>query len=232
MGKSNIYNQLFGGTNMKGGAKIGNLIKLMYEKKEFLILVFANLIAQLGITYYVMERNPEGILDISIWSLFAIQLIIIFVMALVPMPEFIKFLLFCFFSYTFGIMLSLLKKKYSLDMINIAIQGALTVFAFMLATGVALFAGGINLGYKFGSILFWSLLALIVARLVFVLGAKMNQAHKILSFIGIILFAIYVVYDTNKILQRDYYGDVISASMDYYLDIINLFTNFLGNSDD
>ena len=210
---------------MKGGAKISNLIKLMYEKKEFLILVFANLIAQLGITYFVMERTNK--IDISIWPLFAAQIIIIFVMAFAPIPEFIKFLLFCFFSYTFGLMLSLLKNKYTSDMINIAIQGALTVFVFMLATGVALFAGGINLGYKFGSILFWSLLALIVARLVFVLGAKMSQAHKILSFIGIILFAIYIVYDTNKILQRDYYGDVITASMDYYLDIINLFTNFL-----
>ena len=210
---------------MKGGAKISNLIKLMYEKKEFLILVFANLIAQLGITYFVMERTNK--IDISIWPLFAAQIIIIFVMAFAPIPEFIKFLLFCFFSYTFGLMLSLLKNKYTSDMINIAIQGALTVFVFMLATGVALFAGGINLGYKFGSILFWSLLALIVARLVFVLGAKMSQAHKILSFIGIIPFAIYIVYDTNKILQRDYYGNVITASMDYYLDIINLFTNFL-----
>ena len=225
MGKSNIYNTLFGVSQMKGGAKISNLIKLMYEKKEFLILVFANLIAQLGITYFVMERTNK--IDISIWPLFAAQIIIIFVMAFAPIPEFIKFLLFCFFSYTFGLMLSLLKNKYTSDMINIAIQGALTVFVFMLATGVALFAGGINLGYKFGSILFWSLLALIVARLVFVLGAKMSQAHKILSFIGIILFAIYIVYDTNKILQRDYYGDVITASMDYYLDIINLFTNFL-----
>jgi FtsH-binding integral membrane protein len=101
----------------------------------------------------------------------------------------------------------------------------------MLASGVALLAGGINLGYKFGAILFWSLLALIVARLVFVLGAKMNQAHKLLSFIGIILFAVYVLYDTNKILQRDYYGDFITASMDYYLDIINLFTSFLGSND-
>ena len=232
MGKSSIYNQLFGGLNMKGGAKMGNLIKLMYEKKEFLNLVFANLIAQLGITYYVMERTSaqQNNLNISIWSLFLAQLIIIFVMALVPIPESIKFLLFCFFSYTFGLMLSVLKNKYSSDIINVAIQGALTVFAFMLATGVALFAGGINLGYKFGSILFWSLLALIVARLVLVLGAKMNQAYKILSFIGIILFAIYVLYDTNKILQRDYYGDVITASMDYYLDILNLFTNFIGSN--
>jgi FtsH-binding integral membrane protein len=229
MGKSSIYKRIFGQDPMKGGAKMGNLIKLMYEKKEFLILVFANLIAQLGITYYVMERTNK--IDISIWPLFVAQLIIIFVMALVPMPGFVKFLLFCFFSYTSGLMLSVLKNKYSSDMINVAIQGAMTVFAFMLAAGVALFAGGINLGYKFGAILFWALLALIVARLVFVLGAKMNQAHKILSFIGIILFAIYVLYDTNKILQRDYYGDFITASMDYYLDIINLFTNFLDSND-
>jgi FtsH-binding integral membrane protein len=232
MGKSNIYNRFFGSSQMKGGAKMGNLIKLMYEKKEFLILVFANLITQLGITYYVMERTPERIMDISIWPLFATQLIIIFVMVLVPMPDFFKFLLFCFFSYTFGLMLSVLKKKYNPDMINIAIQGALTVFAFMLATGVALFAGGINLGYKFGTILFLTLLALIVAQLVFVLGAKMNQAHKLLSFVGIILFALYVIYDTNKILQRDYYGNFITASMDYYLDIINLFTSFLYSNKD
>jgi FtsH-binding integral membrane protein len=233
MGKSSIYRRLFEKDGMKGGAKIGNLIKLMYEKKEFLILVFANLIAQLGITYYVMERTPEGILDISIWPLFFAQLIIIFVMALFPMPQFVKFLLFCVFSYTFGLMLSVLKRRYNSDMINVAIQGALSIFALMLASGVALLAGGINFGYKFGAILFWSLLALIVARLILVLGlgANMNQSHKILSFIGIILFALYVLYDTNKILQRNYYGDFITASMDYYLDIINLFTSFLGSND-
>jgi FtsH-binding integral membrane protein len=168
---------------------------------------------------------------VSIWPLFFAQLIIIFVITLVPMPEFVKFLLFCLFSYIFGLTLSTLKKKYSSDMINIAIQGAITVFAIMLASGIALIAGGINFGYRFGTILFWSLLALIVARLVFVLGANMNQANKIFSFIGIILFAVYVIYDTNIILQRNYSGDFITASMDYYLDILNLFTNFLVSSD-
>jgi FtsH-binding integral membrane protein len=232
MVESSIYKRMFGqASSMKGGAKIGNLIKLMYEKKEFLILVFANLISQLGITYYVMERTPEGIINISIWPLFAAQLIIIFVMALVPMPQFVKFLLFCVFSYTFGLMLSVFKRRYDSDTINVAIQGVMSVFVLMLVSGVALLAGGINLGYKFGAILFWSLLTLIVARLIFVLGAKMNQAHKLLSFIGIILFALYVLYDTNKILQRNYYGDFITASMDYYLDIINLFTSFLGSND-
>ena len=210
------------------GQKGANIIKLMYEKKEFLILVFTNLIAQLGITYYVMERTHEGIMDVSIWILFTVQLIIIFAMALVPMPEFMKFLLFCVFSYTFGIMLSVLKKNYFSDLIIVAIQGALIVFVFMMATGVALLVGGINIGYNFGAILFWALLALIVTRLVFY---KMNQTNKILSFIGIILFAVYVIYDTNKILQRNYYGNFITASMDYYLDILNLFTSFLGFND-
>jgi FtsH-binding integral membrane protein len=229
MGQSSIYNRFFGtGSVLKGGGSV-NLLRLMYDKKEFLILVFANLIVQLGITYYVMERTYQ--IDISIWPLFIAQLIIIFVITLVPMPEFVKFLLFCLFSYIFGLTFSTLKKKYSSDMINVAIQGAMTVFALMLASGIALLAGGINLGYRFGSILFWSLLALIVARLVFVLGAKMNQANKILSFIGIILFAVYVIYDTNIILQRNYSGDFITASMDYYLDILNLFTNFIGSSD-
>ena len=206
-----------------------NLMNLMYEKKEFIILVFTNLILQLGITYYVMKYTDRKY--INIWPLIAAQLIIIFIMILIPMPEFIKFLLFCTFSYIFGLILSLLKKEYSEEIINVAIQGALTIFTFMLATGVFLFMGGINLGYKFGAILFWSLLALIVARLVFVLGVKMDQANKILSFVGIILFAVYVVYDTNNILQRDYYGDFITASMDYYLDILNLFSNLLGRVD-
>lgn len=228
MGQSSIYNRFFGtGSVLKGGAKV-NLLRLMYDKKEFLILVFANLIAQLGITYYVMIRTSQMV---SIWPLFIAQLIILFVITLVPMPEFVKFILFCLFSYIFGLTLSTLKKKYSSDMINVAIQGAITVFAIMLASGIALIAGGINFGYRFGSILFWSLLALIVARLVFVLGANMNQANKIFSFIGIILFAVYVIYDTNIILQRNYSGDFITASMDYYLDILNLFTNFLVSSD-
>jgi FtsH-binding integral membrane protein len=116
-------------------------------------------------------------------------------------------------------------------MINIAIQGSLAVFGVMMAAGAALIAGGINLGYKFGAMLFWALLLLIIAQLVFVLGVKMNLAHKILSFLGIILFAVYVLYDTNQILQRNYYGDFITASMDYYLDILNLFTNILGSGD-
>jgi FtsH-binding integral membrane protein len=43
----------------------------------------------------------------------------------------------------------------------------------------------------------------------------------------LLLFSVYVVYDTNSILQRNYNGDFITASLDYYLDILNIFSNLL-----
>lgn len=209
-------------------AKQVDIVKRMYEKRNFLVLVFTNLLAQLGITYYIMNKTNNP--DISILPLFLAQILIILVIVFAPIPEFMKFMMFCLFSYTFGLMLSKYKQKYNSTTIDTAVQGAMSVFGVMLATGVVLTAGGINLGYKFGAFLFWALLLLIIGRLVFVLGAKMSQANKILSFIGILLFSMYVVYDTNVILQRNYNGGFIMASMDYYLDILNLFSNILGSN--
>ena len=235
MANSSIYNRLFNSSNgLKGGAKLNKFNgpqfwNLIYKKKEFLILVFANLIAQLGITYYFMNKtdNPE----IGFWPLFAIQIMIIFILALIPMPPILKFLIFGVFSYTFGLVMSHLKQRYDPALINVAILGALSIFGVMLAAGVALVGFGQYLGYQFGAFLFWALLALIIARLVNMVGPQLSSAKKVLAYVGLALFSLFVVYDTNQILSRDYYGDFITASMDYYLDILNLFTNMLNIND-
>ena len=241
MANSSIYNRLFNNNVLKGG-KSGSEISskfntfngpklwnLIYKKKEFLILVFANLIAQLGITYYVMNKtdNPE----IGFWPLFFVQIIIIYVLIMVPMPPALKFIIFCIFSYTFGLAMSHLKEKYDPHMIELAILGALSIFGVMLSAGVVLVGFGQYLGYQFGAFLFWALLALIIAQLVNRLGPQLSAVKKMLAYIGLGLFSLFVVYDTNQILSRDYQGDFITASMDYYLDILNLFSNFLNTSD-
>jgi FtsH-binding integral membrane protein len=235
MANSSIYNRLFGNnTNnmMKGGSKSifksfngPKLWNLIYQKKEFLILIFANLIAQLGITYYVMNKSDNP--DLGFWPLFGMQFIIIFILALVPMHPILKFLIFGLFSWSFGLMMSHLKERYDPQMIEIAILGALSIFGVMLAGGVALVGFGVYLGYQFGAFLFWALLALIIARIVNMLGPRLSAAKKVLSYIGLALFSLFIVYDTNQILSRDYRGDFITASMDYYLDILNLFSNLL-----
>ena len=206
-----------------------NLVNLIFKKKEFLILIFANLIAQLGITYYVMQKTEKS--PIGFWPILIVQIIIIYVLVIVPMPPALKFLIFCAFSYTFGLVMSQLKDKYDPIVIEIALKGALSIFGLMLTVGVVLVGGGIHLGYKFGAFLFWTLLALIIAKLVNMLGPQLSTAKKTLSYIGLGLFSLFVVYDTNQILSRDYNGDFITASMDYYLDILNLFTNLLNTND-
>ena len=100
--------------------------------------------------------------------------------------------------------------------------GTIGIFAVMFLIGIFLLVTGIELGLKTGAFLFFSLLILIIAQ-IFNIFYKSTILVKILAAIGIVIFSGYVIYDTNVILQRDYYGDFITASLDYYLDILNIF---------
>ena len=231
MVNSALYNTLFskgGNVKQKGGANLSNLL---YEKKTFLVKTFANLIVQLGITYYVMEKTPStknNAVDKTILYTYLFGgLLIIFVLALVPMPSWLKFIIFCVFSYITGLLLSLLTLVVSSDIINMAIQGTISIFAVMFAFGVGLIFSGIKLGMKTALFLLSSLFILIIARIVFWFSGASSYMNKMLTFVGLLLFSAYIVFDTNQILQRDYYGDFITASLDYYLDIINIFVKLV-----
>ena len=203
----------------------------MYEKRAFLARVFLTLFVQLCITYYVMNRKTNP--DANIIVLFIALIAIVFILSAVPLPESAKLLLFTIFSYLFGLVFSKFKEDpdYNSESINVAIMGAASVFLSMMVVGIVLLAGGIRLGYKFGLLLFFSLLALIIARLVFYVttvsgsGHKMSDIRKAFSAVGIVIFALYVLYTTNRILQKNYMDNYISASLSYYLDFINLFSS-------
>ena len=204
------------------------IFNLLFLKRHFLIMIFANLIAQLGITYYVFLKTDLTKISrlnrfVIIISLFAIILTI----GLVPMPSWLKFIMFCVFSYLQGLLLSAIKTKATEQMIQTAIIGAASVFASMFAFGLGLVAFGVTLSSRFGLGLFFALLLLILFRIVSIFSGTMKLMQKTFAFIGLLLFSVYVMYDTNRILQRDYYGDFITASMDYYLDIINIFLDVL-----
>ena len=204
--------------------ELKKVFEMILVKKEFLALVFANLFFQLGITYMIMEKTEDAKKKYNFWLLFFANIAILFLLAM-PMHPGFKFILFCGFSYMFGILLSVTKEKYNEEQIKLAMQSALSVFGAMLLTALGLLAGGIRLGYKFGMFLFITLLILIIVRLVNLFTNSIS--NKILAIIGTILFSLYVLYDTHVILQRNYNGDFINASMAYYLDIVNLFTNLL-----
>ena len=78
-------------------------------------------------------------------------------------------------------------------------------------------------------LLFTGLLIMIVFQVVNIFSSNSNKNHKILSYILIILFSLYILYDTNIILTKynNNKSDCIDGAIQYYLDIINLLSNYL-----
>jgi len=228
----------------KNTSVLSSTINLINNKKDFLVKVFANLLVQLGITFFVMEKFPVNELAKSatatsdkknknhspfytILLIAVIQFIIILVMGLVPMPMLFKLILFTIFSILAGIMLSFVRMITDPAIINVAILGVASIFSMMFLLGLFLLVSGVKFGFGVGFFLWFILLLFIIAQMVF-MALNKYQAHvKLLSIFGILLFSIYILYDTNRILQKDYLGDFVTASMDYYLDIINLFLDLV-----
>jgi len=221
---------------------IAQVFRLINEKKGFFALILANLLFQLYITYYVsenvnVEEEQEGEkgaknYDMKYIGALVATIVIILILALVTMPSWMKFILFSLFSAAFGILLAY--RKYGLDsgVIRSALVGTASIFVTMFVFGVALIMSGIKLGFMTALILFFALLALIIISIVQYFIVQSSLLKKLIVIATLIIFSIYIVYDTNSILQRDYSGDFISASLNYYLDLINIFTALLGEGGD
>jgi len=238
MVNTNLYNTFFNG-NQTGGSIIKNLSTLLYEKRDLLVKTFANLIFQLGITYYVMEKTDVSKDDkkkenykYTMILIFVYMFAFILILGFIPMPSWLKFILFCGFSYGSGYILSNLKSFVSEEVINNALLGTISIFGIMFALGLFMLLSGIKLGIKTAIFLFFCLLFLFIAKLLNNFTEKSSAISKNLTIIGIILFAVYIIYDTNTILQKNYDGDFITASLDYYLDTIYIFTKLVNFNND
>jgi FtsH-binding integral membrane protein len=237
---TNLYNTLFN-KNQKGGnlvsfGKNKNFFKLLDEKKTFLMMVFANLIVQLGITYYIMEnvKNEKDKLNIQLWIVMTIGLFaLIFVISL-DLPLWLKTIIFSCISGIFGYILSFLRNITDPNVIKTAIFGTMGIFGSMFLFGLSMILMGVELTQRFGGLLLFILLFFIITKIVSMFMGNYYTFVKGFLIFGLLLFSLFIVYDTNQILQKDYYGDFITASMDYYLDIINIFiqlVNFMSLDD-
>jgi len=236
MANTSLYNSLFNTitTNkMKGGGfNPENTLKIIQEKKAFLIMIFANLIVQLGITYYMVVNTDANVLEKKFnfhkYSFIAYipAFILIFVMNL-PMPSWLRFIFFSMFSAYMGFLLNFLKKLYGLEMIKAVIFAVFGIFISFIMFAVGLLTFGIQISNRFGIVLLFALLLLIISKIIFLFAGTYSTYSKTFAIIGLGLFSIYILYDTHQILQRNYYGDFVTASLDYYLDFINIVSSLL-----
>lgn len=229
MVNSSTYNLLF---NRKIGGlnKRIDFFKLLNEKKAFLTKTFGNLIFQLLITFIIAFRVKSPDLlenNLYFWGLIITTFIIIFLLAMVSMPPIMKFILFTIFSISWGLLLSKIKEQSSPEIIKSALLGVISIFIAMFTVGLLITSMGITMSPKLGFILLVALLLLIIVSIVSMFMKSYNTYHKAISVFALLLFSIFIIYDTNTILQRNYLGDFITASIDYYLDILNIFINLI-----
>ena len=236
MANTSLYNSLFhksASSIMKGGGfNPENTLQLIQEKKTFLIMIFANLIVQLGITYYMVVNADVNVLEkwhnFHRYSFIAYipAFVLIFVMNF-PMPSWLRFIFFSMFSAYMGFLLNFWKKIYGLEMIKAVIFAVFGIFISLIMFAVGLLTFGIQISNRFGIVLLFALLLLIISRIIFIYAGTYSTYSKTFAILGVGLFAIYILYDTHQILQRNYYGDFVTASLDYYLDFINIMGSLL-----
>jgi len=226
-------------SNKNKNKNISQLFKLISKKKIFLVLIFLNLLFQHYISYYVSaninldtpkEKEKEKQEDttkyntIIIVSAYILATLFVLLLIFVPMSMMFKFIIFSLFSVTYGIIYVTIKRYFDPNIIHGAVIGSVIIFAFMILFGVALIMSGVQLSNKVSFGLFYAILLLIIVSIVQYFIYNYLVITKLLLIAASILFVLYIVNTTNNILLRDYDGDFITASFDYYTDMSNIFT--------
>lgn len=197
----------------------------LQKKIPFMAGVFGHLIFQTFVAYRAAEatsRNAymKDIARSNALLIGVIGLVILLLLTLLRLPVPVKVLLFTMLAYIAGMTL------HNVPNLQEALLETVGIFIAMLVAGILTVKMGYNLDLL-GRILFFSLLTILIARVINTYVRRRSETlvpSKIIS----ILFALFVVYDTNKILQRNYGGNFVDASLDYFLDIINLIPS-VGN---
>ncbi len=212
------------------------LSKLIKGKEKFLISVYAILILQLTGTF-VLLRAIRDHPDISaatrkyFWLLAISSLLLVILVSWLPLPTWAKLLIFTVFSVLIAGVLNVVAGRVSEELVNQALVSTIAIFVAMSVLAVLLASFGVHLGWM-GVYLLAALLGLIIASLVSMVfsvaaGKDNTRTRRILLIIGMVLFSVFVVYDTNIVLQKDYNLSAVDAALDFYLNFINLFTRTL-----
>ena len=216
--------------------------KLLRKKSSLLQCIFSTLIFQLVLTTLVFRhvyQNPatyKNMLQkntIMVVLLFlVVQIALIFAMTTMDITFAARFILFIIFSVIEGLFLGASMVYVPKDIILSALVSTVAIFATFLTVGMFIVYLGIDLGWM-GIYLFLGLLGLIITRIVSsIMKPTAEPRSKYSTIFGLLLFSLFILYDTNNILLK--YSttgvDCIRGALDYYLDLVNIFVNSIDSN--
>jgi len=214
--------------------------KLIREKKGLLKCIFTTLLFQVLVTtlafigIYKTKKNESkentnlrlSMTMVFIFLAIAIGLIILMTSFNFSFNERVS--LFTLFSVMQGIFLGICLKFVDANIIFTALLSTIVLFISMIFIGFGIVYLKYDLSWL-GVILFLFLLGLVIVRIIEFFIPYTRRINKLLSLFAILLFSIYIIYDTNVILFRynaiEYERDCILGALDYYLDLLNVFVN-------
>jgi len=140
---------------------------------------------------------------------------------------------FGFFTYLTGMSMSpIIGTLVSVNPSAIAQAFLTTAVVFVALTGYVFYSKK-SFTYL-GGYLFIGLISLIVVGFanIFIFGSSMLATA--FSYIGVLLFSAYILYDTSNMLENHENDEFVSAAISLYLDFYLLFSNLLslGRSND
>lgn len=208
-------------------------LKKLNEKKFFMMEVYLSLILQIIIAFSILHlENKINLIDnrFKFYGLVIFLFLILFIIHHIQ-NKILKFIFLSLFSICVGFLLGYKIDNKTEDAKEIEIKAFLTtvvIFVYMIFFTFFLTSIGLKIPPYAGIALFFALLVVIVLIFITSISNQYPYYEKIFSAILIFLFSCFIVNDTNNILNRDYYGnDFISATLDYLLDFINIFSDVL-----
>ena len=214
---------------------------LLLEKSSLIKCIFITLIIQTVITALVFmffySNKEVSSVFLKKYNVFYAVLYFVFLLILIKnmlstkLSFNLRMLLFIVFSAFNGYFMGIALHYMSKDVLISALLSTLAIFSFFLVMGFFIVYMNIDIGWL-GIYLFFGLLSLIIFRIVTLMIKPKNkdETRKKTRFfvtITMIIFALYILYDTNNILlkYRNTDVDCIRGALEYYLDILNLYNN-------
>lgn len=211
-------------------------IKTLDQKKFFLAQVYATLIFEIFIAYVVLmyaENRDINLTRVQYIGLIIFLFVIIISIVFIKSPL-IKFILFTIFSGGIGLLFSTRidikngENGSENDIVKKAFITTCSIFVYLTIFGFFAAFMGARISPIVSITLFCLLLLLIIVIFILSIAGKYMMYRKIIAGFIILLFSVFIVYDTISILDRNYSGDFVTAAIDYFLDFINIFSSLLG----
>ena len=215
--------------------QLKNFSTLLRSKKQLMTCIFLTLIVQITVAIGIIKFDEKHHLLGELTLLKSIGILVaclslIFMMSSSKISFTTKQFLFIIFSILNGLLLSVtIQIINDKGIVETAALSTLINFLLMLVFGIIIVYFGYDLSWL-GIYLFIALLIAITILIITMFAPQSKEMNKKISIGIILLFSLFILFDTNNILLK--YGnknksDCIHGALSYYLDILNLFSNYL-----